>query len=106
MNRSQAVCFPSVPSPATFTLNPLGPTAAEINGLDCAQAMDAATLGALKEAYLTYPVLIFRDQVLAAPELAAFGRLFGPLETYEKVPAQAARPLLAALAETGARTTL
>jgi taurine dioxygenase len=105
MNSSQAVCFPSAPVPTTFALNRLGPTAAEINGLDCAQAMDAATLGALKEAYLTYPVLIFRDQVLSAPELAAFGRLFGPLETYEKVPAQAARPLLASLQQTNARTT-
>jgi alpha-ketoglutarate-dependent taurine dioxygenase len=105
MNSSQAVCFPSAPVPTTFALNRLGPTAAEINGLDCAQAMDAATLGALKEAHLTYPVLIFRDQVLSAPELAAFGRLFGPLETYEKVPAQAARPLLASLQQTNARTT-
>ena len=105
MNRSQAVCFPSAPARTAFGLNPLGPTAAEINGFDCAQAMDTATLRALKQAYLTYPALIFRDQVLSAPELAAFGRLFGPLESYERAPAKATRPPLASLRETTERTT-
>jgi taurine dioxygenase len=105
MNPFGAVCFPSAfaPGPTAFALNPLCATAAEINGLDC-RAMKA-TMHALKQACLTYPVLIFRDQVLSAPELAAFGRLFGPLETYERVPAEAARPPLASLRETGARTT-
>jgi taurine dioxygenase len=101
------VCFPSAFAfgPTAFALNPLSATAAEINGLDCARPMDRATLHALKQAYLTYPALIFRDQVLSAPELAAFGRLFGPLETYETVPAKAARPPLASLRETRARVT-
>jgi taurine dioxygenase len=105
MNHSLAVCLPSAPAPTAFAVNPLGPTAAEINGLDCAQAMDPHTVAALKQAYLTYPVLIFRDQILSATELAAFGRLFGPLETYEKASAKAVRPLLASLHETSARTT-
>jgi taurine dioxygenase len=95
----------SAPAPTAFALNPLGPTAAEINGFDCGQAMDAGSLRALKQAYLTFPVLIFRDQVMSAPELAAFGRLFGPLETYQKPAAEAARPPLASLRETRARTT-
>ena len=105
MNLSPAVCLPSAPAPTAFTLNPLGATAAEIYGLDCAQAIDPSTLRALKEAFLTYPALIFRDQVLSAPELAAFGRLFGPIETYEKAAAKVARPQLATLHETSARTT-
>jgi taurine dioxygenase len=88
-----------------FALNPIGATAAEISGLDCARPMDVDTLAALKQAYLTYPVLIFRDQVLSAPELAAFGRLFGPLQTYERTAAKAARPPLACLRQTNARTT-
>lgn len=67
--------------------------------------MDAGSLRALKQAYLTFPVLIFRDQVMSAPELAAFGQLFGPLETYQKPAAEAARPPLASLRETRARTT-
>jgi alpha-ketoglutarate-dependent taurine dioxygenase len=87
----------SAPAATPFNLNPLGPTAAEIDGFDCAQAMDAGTLRALKQAYLTYPVLIFRDQVLSAPELAAFGRLFGSLETYEKPTVKTARSALASL---------
>ena len=105
MNLSPAVCLPSAPAPTAFTLNPLGATAAEIYGLDCAQAIDPSTLRALKQAFLTYPALIFRDQVLSAPELAAFGRLFGTLETYEKAAAKVARPQLATLHETSARTT-
>jgi len=66
--------------------------------------MDAATSRGLKQAYLTYPVLIFRDQVLSATELAAFGGVFGPLETYQSVP-KAAQPLLASLQETSQRAT-
>ncbi len=105
MNLSPAVCLPSAPAPTAFALNPLGPTAAEIYGLDCAQAIDPSTLRVLKQAFLTYPALIFRDQVLSAPELATFGRLFGTLETYEKAAAKVARPQLATLHETSARTT-
>jgi taurine dioxygenase len=104
MNRPRAVCSPSARALTAFALNPLGPTAAEIEGLDCAQAIDASTLRALKQAYLTYPVLIFRDQVLSAPELAAFGRLFGPLETYQKPAGKVGGPLTV-LHETSARTT-
>ncbi len=88
-----------------FEVNPLSPTAAEIKGFDCARPMDMGTLRALKEAYLNYPVLIFRDQVLSAPELAAFGRMFGPLEMYENSAARNARPPLASLRETRLRTT-
>ena len=105
MNLSPAVCLPSAPAPTAFTLNPLGATAAEIYGLDCAQAIDPSTLRALTQAFLTYPALIFRDQVLSAPELATFGRLFGTIETYEKAAAKVARPQLATLHETSARTT-
>ena len=95
----------SAPAPTAFALYSLGPTAAEIKGFDCAQTMDAGTLRALKQAHLTYPVLIFRDQIMSAPELAAFGRLMGPLETYQRAAAKVARPPLAALRETRARTT-
>ena len=52
-----------------------------------------------------YPVLIFRDQDLSAPALAAFGRLFGPLEIYQSGAAKAAPPPLASLQERSARTT-
>jgi taurine dioxygenase len=71
----------------------------------CSAGYTIFTVRALKQAYLTYPVLIFRDQVLSAHELAAFGRLFGPLETYERPAAKAPLPPLASLHETRARTT-
>ena len=105
MNLSPTVGVPSAPASTAFALNALNATAAEIICLDCAQAIDPSTLRALKQAFLTYPVLIFRDQVLSAPELAAFGRLFGPLETYENAAAKAARPSLAVLHETSGRRT-
>ena len=105
MSGPQALRFPSTPAPTTFALNPLNATAAEIVGLDCAQAMDPTTSRALREAFLSYPALIFRDQVLSAPELAAFGQLFGPLETYDDAAAKTARPSLAVLHETSGRTT-
>ena len=105
MNLSPAVGVPSAPASTAFALNPLNATAAEIICLDCAQANDPSTLRALKQAFLTYPVLIFRDQVLSVPELAAFGRLFGPLETYENAAAKSARPSLAVLHETSGRRT-
>ena len=105
MNLSPAVGIPSAPASTAFALNPLNATAAEIICLDCAQSIDPSILRALKQAFLTYPVLIFRDQVLSAPELAAFGRLFGPLETYENAAAKAARPPLAVLHETSGRRT-
>lgn len=87
-------------------ITPLCATAAEIVGLDCVQAVQDSRAGqALAEAFLTYPVLIFRDQVLSAAELAAFGRLFGRLETYRATGLKGTRPPLASLGETGARVT-
>jgi taurine dioxygenase len=92
-----------------FTINPLSPTAAEITGLDCAQVFDAATDAKIKQAFADYPALIFREQKLSAPELAAFGRNFGKLEEYPAAAAMsgayAVKPPLAALAQTTGRKT-
>jgi taurine dioxygenase len=59
---------------------------------------------AVKSAYLTYPVLVFRDQDLSAPQLAAFGRYFGALEGYGDV-AYANAPKTVALSQTNTRET-
>jgi taurine dioxygenase len=96
--------FGKIP-PSVFAINPLGPTAAEVVGLDCSRARNDDTLRAVMDAYRTYPVLIFRDQVLTASELSAFGRLFGRLETYRAAGVNGTRPPLASLGETRARTT-
>jgi taurine dioxygenase len=44
--------------------------------------MDDTAFRRVKQAWLQYPVLTFRDQNLSAPQLAAFGRQFGQLESY------------------------
>jgi taurine dioxygenase len=87
----------------SLSLAPLGPGAAEITGLDCARDLDNADiLRAVKRAFVEYPVLVFRDQVLTAPQLAGFGRRFGLLESYAGAQGKSAT---SALHQTGARET-
>lgn len=64
-----------------LTLHPLGETgAAEIVGLDGSRALEPATVAALKEAFVRYPILALRDQYLEPRAQAAFSRHFGALE--------------------------
>ena len=46
-------------------------------GIDLSKPLDAATSAWVVRAFAENPVLVFRDQDLGAPELAAFGRRFG-----------------------------
>jgi taurine dioxygenase len=63
---------------ATPQLRPLGETlGTEAIGIDLSQPMDAATDTWVQRAFAENPVLVFRDQDMSAPELAAFGRRFG-----------------------------
>jgi taurine dioxygenase len=87
----------------TFTINPLGPGAAEIIGLDCSQPFAGGVHDEVKRAFRTYPVLVFRDQELSAPQLAAFGRQFGALESYHGSASGGSGT--ASLRQTGARGT-
>ena len=105
MNLSPALCLPSALTSKAFALNPLAPQPRKSTAWIARKRWTRVSLRALKQAFLTYPALIFRDQVLSAAELAAFGRLFGPLETYENAAAKPARPPLALLHETSGRTT-
>jgi taurine dioxygenase len=66
----------------SIRVNPLGPAAAEIFGLDCARSLADQAFQVVESAFLDYPVLIFRDQLLSATDVARFGRRFGPLEGY------------------------
>ena len=66
----------------SIRVNPLGPTAAEIVGLDCARPLTDQAFQVVEFAFLDYPVLVFRDQILSATEVARFGRRFGLLEGY------------------------
>jgi taurine dioxygenase len=59
-------------------IRPLGETlGAEALGIDLSKPLDAATSAWVVRAFAENPVLVFRDQDLGAPELAAFGRRFG-----------------------------
>ena len=95
-------------------LKPLGRLAAEIEGLDCATPLAPDLVQATNQALLDYPVLVLRNQLLSAAELAAFGRQFGALESYGagarttnngRTTDSTARPSLAALRQQAGRST-
>jgi taurine dioxygenase len=59
-------------------LRPLGAAlGTEILGIDLATPLDTAAFAGIQAALAEHPVLVFRDQDLGAPALAAFGRRFG-----------------------------
>src|SRR5215813_5508245 len=59
-------------------LRPLGESLdSEALGIDLSKPLDAASVTWIRAAFAEHPVLVFRDQNLGAPELAAFGRCFG-----------------------------
>ncbi|MEZ5168984.1 MAG: TauD/TfdA family dioxygenase [Acidimicrobiales bacterium] len=61
--------------PLTATLG------AEVTGVDMARP-DAATIEALRKAWLDHKVLVLRDQHISTEEHIAFGRCFGELEIH------------------------
>src|SRR5262249_21726755 len=59
-------------------LRPLGTAlGTEVVGIDLSKPLDAETFAWIQAAFAEHPVLVFRDQDLGAPDLAAFGRRFG-----------------------------
>lgn len=54
-----------------------GALGAEISGVDVAQDLDDATVGAIRQALLDYGVIFFRDQTLDVTAHKAFTRRFG-----------------------------
>ena len=57
---------------------------AEVIGLDLSQPLDEATREAVHQAFLTYQLLVFRDQKLDKPQQIAFTEQFGTLERHTK----------------------
>ena len=58
-----------------------GAIGAEISGVDVAKELDAATVAAIRRAWLDHLVVFFRDQDLTPAQFLAFGRRFGePIE--------------------------
>jgi taurine dioxygenase len=63
---------------ASPRLRPLGEhLGMEALGVDLSRPLDDATFAWVAHAFAENPVLVFREQNLGAPELAAFGRRFG-----------------------------
>ncbi|HVB16539.1 MAG TPA: TauD/TfdA family dioxygenase [Stellaceae bacterium] len=63
--------------PGSPALRPLGEALGrEAVGIDLSQ-LDDDTFAWIEQAFAEHPVLVFRDQTLGAPDIAAFGRRFG-----------------------------
>lgn len=66
-----------------FQVRPLSNVmGAEVIGLDLSQAFDDETRQAVYDAFLTYKVLVFRDQHLTKAQQIAFSERFGALERH------------------------
>jgi alpha-ketoglutarate-dependent 2,4-dichlorophenoxyacetate dioxygenase len=65
-----------------ITIYPVTPRfAAEIGDVDLSRAIEPSDIGAIKEAFAQYAVLIFPDQHLSQDQHLDFAKHFGPLET-------------------------
>ena len=72
---------------STLRVMPLSPViGAEVSGVDLAQALDAAVLTELKDAWAKHLVLFFRDQRLTFAQHKALGRRFGELHVHPAAP--------------------
>ncbi|MFZ4760617.1 MAG: TauD/TfdA dioxygenase family protein, partial [Burkholderiaceae bacterium] len=58
---------------------------AEIRGVDLREPQDAATIAAIRAAWMTHQVLLFRDQDVTPEQQIRFSRGFGLVEAYPLV---------------------
>ena len=66
---------------------------AEIYGIDLAMPVSGAQFDDIKQAFLDYQVLFFKDQAEIPPELhVAFGKRFGGLHAHPAAPTMAGHP--------------
>ncbi len=78
-----------------FDARPIGATiGAEITGIDLAADLDDAVIAELRQAWIDYKVIFFRDQQLSAAQHVEFARRFGDLEIHPFIPANAEHPEL------------
>src|SRR5258708_24287080 len=78
--------------------------AGEVGGIDLAQPLGAAAVGAIWETIDRYAVLVFHDQRLSDEQLRDFAKNFGGLEI-RRAAAQGGKPR-PALPERGALSNL
>ena len=69
-----------------------GALGAELSGVDLSQAVDDATIAAIRHALVEYQVIFFRDQDLNPAQQVAFGARFGPLNIHPYVAGMAEHP--------------
>ena len=55
---------------------------AEVSGVDLTQPLQEPVKAAIRQAWLKHQVLVFPEQELGAKKLAAFGMMFGELDTH------------------------
>jgi len=63
-----------------------GALGAEIQGVDLAQPLDAATAAAVKQALSDHLVIVFRDQDVPPDRQIAFTQMFGPVKPHPLYP--------------------
>ena len=71
----------------TFEIHPLAAAlGAEIRGVDLSKPLDDATIGAIRDAWATHSVLLFRGQTLTHDSHVAFSAKFGELDNHDAIP--------------------
>ena len=60
----------------------IGPVGAVISGVDLSQNLEKDVIEEIHQAWLKHHIVFFRDQDLTPTQQAAFGELFGELDTY------------------------
>ena len=60
----------------------IGALGAEIQGIDLTQPLSEQAATELRQAWLAYHVVVFRDQVITPRQQCDFARRFGELDTY------------------------
>ncbi len=69
------------PRPQSIDVFPLsGPLGAEVRGLDLSRPLSSREFGVIRKAWLTYIVLLFKEQQLSDADLVQFSRRFGVLD--------------------------
>jgi taurine dioxygenase len=69
-----------------------GALGAELSGVDLSRPQDAATIAAIRQAFVEHQVIFFRDQALTPDQQIEFGRQFGPLNIHPYVKGMAGYP--------------
>jgi taurine dioxygenase len=74
-----------------------GALGAEISGIDLAKPLDEGQVREVRQAWLEYQVLFFRDQALTVDEHKTFARRFGELHVHPVLPAPPGHPEIVVL---------